>query len=667
MFGKFKIMNSKNRKNTSKKNQLLQKKPTQKVEKNNTNKWIWFALSVVLITTFAIYLNAIKFDLFYLWDDRIYITDNSYIKNLYWSNIKFFITSFYANNYHPITMLMYALEYKIFGDSALHYHLNNIILHILNTFLVFVLIRKISPKNAVVALITAGFFAVHPMHVESVAWVSERKDVLYSLFFLLSLIMYTNYLKSQKTKHIIFVFIFFLLSCLSKSAAVITPLIMLLFDYYFNRKYNLKMILEKVPFFAVSILFGVIAIYSQKGSLQELAPNMSLIEHISIVSFSFISYLYKAFIPVNLSALYPYPIELGNTLPIMYYLSILCVGLLLFFIWYSQRWGKDVVFGMMFFIITIILVLQFIPVGAATMADRYTYIPYIGIFYIIGKFCERFFLQPNANFIKYKSYSLILLVLGFIVFSAITYGRVKIWENDNTLFSDVINKYPNCSTAYLNRGVCYSSYYAEKVYANDSIKREMYFKKSIQDFENVLNFAMFTKDNWKVYDNLASAKGKLGDIDEAVKDYSKSIELNPNNRNSYINRGVYFLNYYANKVYVNEKIKREVYVKRSIEDFESTLKLTFIPIEKVQVYNNLGIAKITLGDFTGAIGDCEKSIIINANDANAYNIRGNARFNLKNYEGALEDYNKVIALNPGDANAIKNIDVVKTIMENAKK
>ena len=436
----------------SKKNILQQNKTTQKAEKKSINTWVWVALAIVLLTTLAIYFKAIKFDFLMTWDDSFYFTENNDIKDLHWTNIKLFFTEFYLGNYQPITVLMYAIEYKLVGNSSYLYHLNNIILHIINTFLVFVLIRKISSKNVMVALITASFFAIHPMHVESVVWVSERKDVLYSFFFLLSLIIYTNYYKSGKLKHLILTCIFFVLSCLTKSAAVILPLVLLLLDYYSNRKYSWKMFVEKVPFFAISLIFGIVALNSQKSAIPA-TPIIS--NHFLVVSFSLISYIFKAFIPVHLSAIYPYPIESGGTLPIMYYLSLLFIGLLILFVWYSCRWGKDVVFGFLFFIITIILVLQFVEVGFATMADRYTYIPYIGLFFIVGKFFEYLYNSVNRNYKKYTNYLLVAIIFGFITFSTISYGRVKLWKNDGALFSDVLNKYPDCVGALNNRGVYY--------------------------------------------------------------------------------------------------------------------------------------------------------------------------------------------------------------------
>ena len=147
-------------KKSGKKNEPFQKKkiPFKKGD-NKMEKWVWFALAVVVITTFAIYFNAIRFNILYSWDDNVYIRENNDILSLHWANIKLFFTKFYAGNYHPLTILTYALEYNIGSGKPSILHFNNILLHIVNTCLVFVLIRKISPKNAIVALITAAFFS----------------------------------------------------------------------------------------------------------------------------------------------------------------------------------------------------------------------------------------------------------------------------------------------------------------------------------------------------------------------------------------------------------------------------------------------------------------------------------------------------------------------------
>jgi len=681
----------------------LQRKSNQRVDKNIINRWVWGSLAVVFITTLIIYFRAITFDLLYSWDDKYYITTNDHIRNLQWANIKLFFTNFYIGNYQPLTMLFYAFDYKIGSAQASIFHFNNILLHLLNTYLVFVLIRRISPKNAVVALITAAFFAVHPMHVESVAWVAERKDVLYSFFFLLSLIMYTNYLKSSKKKFLIYTAVFFMLSCLSKSAAVVLPLVMLLFDYYANRNYNWKTIAEKIPFFMISLIIGIVAIYSQKttGAIQDQAPNMTKIEQISIVSYSFVSYLFKAIIPIHLSAIYNYPIELGSTLPLKYYLSILLVALLLFFVWYSRKWGKEIVFGFLFFLITIILVLQFIPIGAATMADRYTYMPYIGIFFIAGKLFERFSNKVNSKK-NYSKYILIVFALGFITFSTITYGRVKVWKDEGSLFSDAIEKDSNSAIAYLIRGNYYYSYFANEKYVNDNKNRELYINSAINDYGNSIKYEINVKSRWRAYYNmgvakstlgnyvgaikdlnkaleyevdlenkvninysLAVAKSSLGDFVGAIHDYDKTIAIDSSYGKSYINRGTCNMTYYVKTLYVNDNTAKETYIKTAILDFETALKCKLITEDKAKAYCNLGDAKVRLGNFSDAINDFDKGIQIDPNTAgaNAYSTRAFAKLQLKNYPGAFEDYNMAIKLNPQDANSIKNRDIVKSIIE----
>jgi protein O-mannosyl-transferase len=591
----------------SKKHQPQLKKAPLKVPEDNSDKWIWLTMGFILLTTFAIYFKVIKFDFLFTWDDNVYIRENNAIKDLQWENIKLFFTGFYSGNYQPVTILMYAIEYKLAGYSASLYHFNNILLHIVNTYLVFVLIRKISPESVIVALTTAAFFAVHPMHVESVAWVAERKDVLYSFFFLLSLIVYSNYLRTSKLILLILSGIFFTLSCLSKSAAVILPLLLLLFDYYSGRKYSWKMIVEKVPFFAISLIFGIVAMNSQNEAIQDVVSEVSLINRLSVISHSFLSYIFKAFIPVNLSAVYPYPPEYGGTLPITYYLSLLFLGFLLFFVWISRKWSKDIVFGFLFFVITIFLVLQFVAVGGATMADRYTYIPYIGLFFITGKLVE--YLSDSAHFKKI----LAALIFAFIIFSSISNIRTKIWANDEILFNDVIKKYPNCIIAHFNRGIYCLNYNAQIAFANNNAKKTLNLVNAIKDFDETIKLnEKFSGVNFY----RGCAKFLLKDYTNALKDFDKALLLNPKDANGYFNRG---------------NTKKEI------------------------------------NDFTGAIKDYNKTIELNPTFINAYNNRSMLKCMLKDYEGTIADYDKMIELNPNDTTTIKNRKIIRALLENSKK
>lgn len=544
---------------------------------------VWLFLAGIGIATFIIYSNALSFGFLKAWDDQLYITQNHFIKALHWENIKSFFTEYFVGNYQPLSVLSYAIEYHFAGDEAFLFHFNNIILHIINTVLVFVFTRKISPKSNIAPLFTAAFFAVHPMHVESVVWISERKDVLYTFFFLLSLIFYVDYFLKRKNKFLLFSGVFFVFSCLSKSAAVVLPLILLLLDYYLNRKTDIKLYLEKVPFFAVSLVFGIVALRSQDGAIpDQMAP---LPNRILIASESLISYLSKAIFPVNLSALYPYPQHWQQFLPWHYYIFVLTVVAMSFFVWHSRKWGKDIIFGFLFFIITIALVLQFVTVGLASMADRYTYVPYIGLFFMIGKLLELLFETATKN--NHYGLSAILTLLFFIA-SITAQKRVNVWQNDELLFSNVISQYPECAMAYNCRGVYYLANTAYKHGSHNT----PYFEKAYQDFNT-------------------------------------AITLNPNLRDVYLNRGAsaYFLNNFTH----------------AINDLNTAEQLR--PNNKL-IYNIRGLAKMDLNDFSGALRDFDNAIKLDSSEAEFYFNKGNALRELGDYEGTLKAYDKNITLAP---------------------
>ncbi len=634
-------MGSKDKNIKSKTRQGTINKSTAKPQgKKNDKNLMWYALGVILLTTLVVYFKAIRFDLL-IWDDNLYINENEHIKGLGWENIKLFFTSFYAGNYQPLTILMYTIEYKLVGLGPKLYHFNNILLHLFNTVLVFVLAKKLAPKNSYVALITAAFFAIHPMHIESVAWVAERKDVLYTFFFLLSLIFYLAYLQSKKLTAIILAGLFFIFSCMSKSAAVILPLVLILLDYYMNRKITWKTLLEKLPFLLISLVFGLVALQSQKQAMP-VTQTIPILDRLFIVSDSFITYLVKAFVPVRLSAFYPYPAELGGTLPFYYYVSLVFVILVLAFVWYSRRWGKDVIFGFLFFVITIALVLQIITVGNATMADRYTYVPFIGIFFIIGKLYENLASKAkNANTL------LIILVIGFLIFAGASFARMSKWRNDETLFTDVIGKFPKNPLAYNNRGCYYLKIAQADSLADNNLKKDMYFKKSFQDFDNLVKV---DDDYFHGHYNRGLSRYFLKDYANAIKDYSIEIQNNPRDTDAYFDRG-------------NAKKESGDYAG-AIQDFDKVLEMK---PRSESAYFNRGNAKKEINDYAGAIQDYDKAIELNPKLIKAYNNRSLLKCLLKDYAGTIADYDKLIELNPNDSTTIKNREIIRKLMEQEKK
>jgi hypothetical protein len=199
-------------------------------------------------------------------------------------------------------------------------------------------------------------FGIHPLHVESVAWASELKDLLYTFFFLASYIFYLKYIKSNRNKFLFYALLLFLFSLFSKAMAASLPLLLLLTDYIKGRKINMKILLEKLPFFILAIIFGLVAIYAQKSShaIQDIS-TFTFPQRIIFASHSFISYLIKLLAPVHLSAYYPYPVKSGDHLPSQYYIYLLLFLSFIAFVIYSIRFSKKILFGIGFFAITIFL------------------------------------------------------------------------------------------------------------------------------------------------------------------------------------------------------------------------------------------------------------------------------------------------------------------------
>lgn len=476
-------------------------------------------LPAVVLLTIIVFSNSLENDFLTSWDDNQYITENSLVKELSWSNVEKIFTSFHSSgNYHPLTLLSYACEYKLFGPDPKAYHVTNLIFHCLNVILVFQLIKLITGRIET-ATIVALFFGIHPMHVESVSWISERKDVLYSFFLLGSLTSYTVYLKnklkyshSERAVGYIIALVLFVLSLLSKSAATILPLLLLLIDYYYKRRVNKQSILEKLPFFALTLIFGTIAIVSQQyvGAISNSSSAFSTIDRALFGSYAIIFYLMKACIPVNLSAFYPFPSKVDGWLPPEYYIAPIVVLAIIFTFIKVRKHQRDLMFGALFFFANIILILQIIPVGSAIVAERYTYLSFIGIFFPIGQLYCNISDRGLPSFPKTKLLFLGILTAYTLLFSVLTYERNMIWADGITLLSDVIEKDPKSGLAYLCRGI--------------TLRKQNHNGRALVDFESAIRAS---PNLVEAYAERGNMRAKRGEYDEAIIDFNQIIRTNP--------------------------------------------------------------------------------------------------------------------------------------------
>ena len=430
----------------------IQKISNQSLLKLDKTTLLW--LGVLLLVTFLCFSNALNNN-FLEWDDTSYIHENKAIQKLDYQHVKEIFTSFYMANYHPLTSLSYAVEYSIVGTkSTFLYHIDNVLLHLLNLLLVFFLFRLVTGKNWV-GLIMAALFALHPTRVESVAWISERKDVLYTFFFLLSLLLYQKFSTSGKKlsdKNYLLAIVFFLLSLMSKSAAVTLPVVFLLFDYLNKRKFTTASILEKLPFFALSVVFGILALKSQTEAINDL-PDYSILNRFLLLNFTVLKYIYLAFVPIGLSGLHPYPAIVNGSLPLEYNIAPIFLLAIISAVIYSFRKTRVVIFGVLFFMVTISLVLQVLPVGGAILSERYTYVPYLGLYFIMAWYAAMYIEEKGKSFSSVKPFVSAALGILLVIYGFTTYSRNRVWKEDLSLWDDVIATYPNTAyTAYLDRG-----------------------------------------------------------------------------------------------------------------------------------------------------------------------------------------------------------------------
>jgi len=590
--------------------------------KQKPRDYFRFFIPFIIIITAIVFANTLGNGFVDNWDDNGYVLNNEIIKQLNWKNLKEIFSSFCIGIYHPLTILSYTIEYKLFGLNPFSFHITNYILHILNAILVYLFLKRFTGKPWVAA-ITSLFFAIHPMHVESVAWISERKDVLYTFFFLLSLNSYSKYLiTGEKITSLIWSFIWFFLSLMSKSAAVCLPLVLVLMDYYHHKKLTWKILIPKIPFFLLALFFGILAVSSQRsvGAIYDLTPLFSIIERVFLVSYSTVYYIFKVFAPFNLSTLHFYPVKSGGMLPIEYYLALPALLLLIWGVFKSGSFKHELIFGLLFYFVTIAMVLQIIPAGRAIVSERYSYVPYIGIFFIFGQFFSYIKDKKFSFSSRIKSIVSIVLIVLTVLYSFLTYERNKVWKNGIVLFTDVIEKYPDQEFAWLARG--------------NTKNGEGDFDGALADYNKAIRL---NPDYSEALNNRAYIKEGKGDFDGALADYNKAIQLNPDYPEAFNNRG---------NVY--NKINK---FDSALADYNIAIKMK---PDYTDAFYNRGNVYNKINKFDSALADFTITIQMKPDFPDALNDRGISLLNLNRMDESLRDFNKAIELNPQYAEAYNN-------------
>lgn len=586
-------------------------------------------LGLVLLITFVCFFPSLQ-NKFTNLDDTQYFIDNPVVKEISGENLKAIFTKQFVGNYQPLTMLSYMLDHTLFGLDPFGWHLVNLIFYLLCTALVFLIAEKLSSQR-IIAFIAALLFGVHTLHVESVAWVSERKDVLYGFFFLWALYLYLLHLEKEKrfSRYFFFSLFLFVLSILSKAQAVVLPVVFFAVDFLMKRKFTRETIFEKIPFFVIAIAFGLLAIQVQgKAGAMQTFQYFPFYERLLFSCYALMTYLHKLILPLDLSCFYPYPETNDKINTVWVYLSPAVLAALSFLAWKFFRKDRIMLFGLFFFLVTIVLVLQLLPVGDALYADRYTFIPSFGIFFIAAHFFSSYFKNRLLQ-IAGAAYLLFLCYL--------TFQRTKVWHDSITLYTDAIGSGYKAAILYNNRGAVLS----------DSSRNE----EALKDFISLVELKPRYPNGWR---NRGLVHERLKQYDEAIKSFTEAIRYYPDDASNYLSRGTIYVNrndfenaikdftriielnpnsgegYYAR----SEALGKSGKLQEALADINKAIEFS---TDNGQAYNNRGIIYSMSGKYAEAVQDFTRSLQLKPDNTGAYTNRALAYKGMGKYAEALQD------------------------------
>ncbi|HTY36805.1 MAG TPA: tetratricopeptide repeat protein, partial [Bacteroidota bacterium] len=466
------------------------------------NKELLLAVLAIVVVTALAYAPAVT-NGFTNWDDNHMVTDNGMIRSLSPANIVRIFSSMHYGHYHPLVVISYALEFHFFRLDPWIYHFTNVLLHILNTLLVFWFVRALRGGLGV-PLFVALLFGVHPLHVESVAWVTERKDMLYSLFYLLALIAYVYYVRSGEKKLYVYAAAAFLCSLLSKAMAVTLPLALVLVDFLLERKFTKETWIEKVPWLALSFLFGVIMLYATYPVESAVVGATFGFDNVLIAFHGLVFYPLKFLAPLHLSALYPYPGRIGDPLPLEFTIAPVIVAMALGLTLWSLRKTRLAGFCVGFFLVTVAPVIQLTRVGGVIAADRFVYIPILGLIILLVEAAAWLLTRPAFREAWAKPAMLGVGGAAVLLLVLMTRDRTAVWKDSLALWNDVLRQYTGLAVGYNNRGLAYA----------DQLK----FKEAIDDYNAGL---ALEGNDWRLLFNRANAVRELGAYPQAIPEYTK--------------------------------------------------------------------------------------------------------------------------------------------------
>ncbi len=617
---------------------------------------------LLALVTLGLYLPVARFG-FCVYDDSLYVTENPTVQNgLTWTGLKWAFTTMAAANWHPVTWISHMLDCTLFGLNPAGPHLINALLHAVNAALLFTLLFRLTQKLWPAAFI-AALFAWHPMHVESVAWIAERKDVLSTFFALLAFLAYARYAQARREnlphawRDYVWCLLAFALALMAKPMLVTFPCVLLLLDFWpLNRWQNkgisiknlVPFVCEKIPFLLLAAIDGVLTFVAQSrgesvGTIQAYPLGMRVGN--AVIAYG--RYLEKLVWPSDLIVFYPYPSRL-----VVWKVGLAAILLagasVLVFRWHQRR--PYLLVGWLWFGVTLLPVIGLVQVGTQAMADRYTYIPSIGVFVMfvwgIGEWSGSWRHRPMI-LIPGAAVSLLACL-------ALTHRQIGYWRDGETLFRRAL------TVAGDNYSICYNLAYALEKRGQDAEAISQYqtairlcptyaahfnlgllylkdaqFPQAIPQFQAA---AGFKPDDPQARYDLGIAFSKIGQINEAIAAFRDCLHLQPTNAEACYNLGV--------------ELSQAGQPDAALQQYQETVRLN---PDHAGAHYNLGNALFKLGRLQAAACQYQETLRLEPNNAEAHNNLGIILFQYKQLDAAIFEFQKAAQLKPDFEQAQKNL------------
>lgn len=584
------------------------------MEGARSKPWAWKAVLIVLLT-FIAYLPAMQGG--FVWDDDDYVTDNGALRSLD-GLCRIWFEPGAVHQYYPVVYSSFWLDYHLWGLNPLGYHIINVLLHAANAVLLGLVLRRLAVPGAWFA---AAIFALHPVHVESVAWITERKNVLSGFFYLLSVLSYLRFSESRERRSYAYSLAFFVCALLSKSVTASLPVILLLLVWWKRDCLKFKRdVMPLAPFFGAGLAMGVVTIWMERHSVGAQGADwaISFANRVMIAGRDFWFYVFKLAWPDKLTFIYPrWDLHWGTSWE--YLLPAAALGLLAMLWIHREKAGKGAVVAVTFFALTLLPALGFInfyPMIYSFVADHFQYLASIGLIALFAAYCS----IHNSHLTIRKIYPVACAALVLLL-ALLTWQQAQSYRDVQTLWLDTLRKNPSAWMAHNNLG--------------NELADEGRSKEAIAHYFAALKLK---PDHEMAHYNLGIMMAKQGKLDEAAAHYMEAIRINPDYAQAHNNMG--------------SLLCQGGQVKEGIKEYMEALRIN---PEYADVHSNMGVAYLGIGDIDKALFHCQEAIRLNPDMAEAYNNLGTVQVRQGKIMEAVASFQKAVDLNPDYATAHANL------------